>query len=74
MRETLRHAFTGVDNQTADLGRILLALFCLALIGQDVWATLHGTFDVTKSATAYAALLVGGCAGIRIKADTEPKP
>jgi hypothetical protein len=70
----LLHAFTGVDNQTTDLGRVLLAFAMLALIGQDIWNTIHGTFNPATSAAAYATLLVGGCGAIRIKAETEPKP
>ena len=74
MHQALRHAFTGVDNQTADLGRILLAFFSVALVALQVVSMFRGgAFSATEFATASGGLLVAGCGALRIKADTEPK-
>ena len=74
MREAIRHVFTGGDNQTTEIGRVLLAFFSLAIVVQHALAIwIHGQqFDVMSTATAYGALLVAGCGAIRIKAATEP--
>jgi len=74
MRNALRHALTGIDNQTADLGRILLAFFAASLVAMQGAALWHGQpFSCTEFATASGGLLVAGCGALRIKADTEPK-
>ena len=69
-------AFTGKDNRSLDMGRILWALAQLALIGMQGFAIcVKGqAFDPTTFAAAEAMLLFGGGAGLRVKADTEPDP
>lgn len=76
MRGAFRHAFTGIDNQTADIGRILLALSFFTLVGLQAYAVMwtHQPFDVVSAAGAYGGLLASGCAALRIKAPVEPQP
>lgn len=69
----LQHCFTGKDNTSGDLGRVLWAFFALALVGQQIWAGAHGQpFDPMTAAAAYGAFLASGGAALRIKAPTEP--
>ena len=74
MLQFLKHLFTGKDNQTFDLGRVLWALGVIALIaftGWHVWEKCE--FDAMSYGTGLGALLGGGGAGIAIKKGTEPE-
>ena len=71
----LRHTFTGVDNETIDIGRVLWALGTLvffALSVHFVWK--GGLFDPIAWGTGFCAILGGGGLGLKLKENTEPKP
>lgn len=74
MHDTIRTAFTGQDNQSVDVGRVLWAALVVSQCGmQAVSVVLHGIpFDPVSFVTGGAALLAGGGAALRIKAPTEP--
>jgi hypothetical protein len=75
VRKAFLHAITGQDNETTDLGRVLLAFFSVSLVVLQTVATIRGhTFEPVSFATAAGGLLVAGCGAIRIKASTEPDP
>jgi len=69
--------FTGIDNKTVDLGRILwakMAVCYVALTGWHIWQNPQGALDFISWATGAAGLLAGGGAGLRLKSITEPGP
>jgi hypothetical protein len=68
------HCITGIDGETVDPARLLwivgvISFLCFA--GYEVWNTKH--FDMVNFSLAYAGLLAGGAAGVKIKASTEPE-
>ena len=71
----LNHLFTGVDNQTYDLGRVLWALTILGFLAESGWAVIGhaAVFDPMAWGTGAAALLAGGGAALRLKTSTEPQ-
>jgi hypothetical protein len=72
--ELLKHSFTGKDNQTFDIGRILWALGCLSFLGCAFYALYRGqTWDAVAFGTGFGALLAGGGAAIGLKKATEPE-
>lgn len=65
--------FTGKDNLTWDLGRVLWAKMALAYVGLSGWHVIHATaFDPVAWGTGAAAVLAAGGAAIGLKAHTEP--
>lgn len=69
----LLHAFSGRDNQSVDMGRVLWAVSVLALIvfqAHTVWTDGH--FDPIAFSGGCAAILAGGGAALGMKATTEP--
>ena len=74
MLKALKHMFTGVDNMTFDIGRILWAkisiVYC-AISGYH--AVMHGTFDPQNWAIGASAILAGGGGALSLKSHTEPK-
>ena len=74
--KALKDMFTGVDNETLDLGRILwakLILFYAIITSWHLYQNGHGSFDFMSWSTGAAGLLAGGGAGLRLKAPTEPE-
>jgi len=72
--EMLKQSFTGKDNQTIDIGRILWALGCLSFLGCAGFALYKGqNWDAVAFGTGFAALLAGGGAAIGLKKGTEPE-
>lgn len=70
---TLRHLFTGKDNLTPDIGRILWALGVVAYIVYAGWDVIHsGHWDAMSYGTGLGLALAGGGLGIGAKAKTEP--
>jgi len=73
MLQALKHMFTGVDNATWDIGRILWAkisvVYC-AISGYH--AVAHGVFDAQNWAIGASAILAGGGGALSLKAKTEP--
>lgn len=70
----IRHIFTGRDNLTPDIGRILWALGVLVFLAQAVGALWfqHQPWDPSAYGLGLGAVLAGGGAGIGLKARTEP--
>lgn len=70
----VKDMFTGVDNSTLDIGRVLgvigVGVFCF----NSTWVVMHsGVFDCTSWGIAFAAIL-GGIGGmLKLKETTEPK-
>jgi hypothetical protein len=65
--------FTGSDNETFDVARILWAICVISLIAYTGFDLYQGRkFDIAAFAGGCAALLFGGGAGVWIKRETEP--
>ena len=72
--EFLKHCFTGADNTTYDIGRVLWALAFLIGMGLNVYSIVAGkSFDLQNFGVGVGALLLAGGAAIKIKESTEPK-
>jgi hypothetical protein len=71
--EMLIQTFTGKDNKTIDIARILWALGCISFLGCAFYALYKGqNWDAVAFGTGFAALLAGGGAAIGLKKGTEP--
>lgn len=74
MLKAIKNMFTGVDNETWDIGRILWAkvsiVYC-AISSYHVVA--HGAFDPQNWAIGASAILAGGGGALSLKSKTEPK-
>jgi hypothetical protein len=69
----LRTAFTGADNRSADIGRMLWATMVAWFCALSAWHVYHaGTFDPQAWAIGAASLLAGGGAALGLKAGAEP--
>ena len=67
------NAFTGKDNETIDIGRILWALGVLVFFGMSVYSAYKGqAFDAVAWGTGFSAVLVAGGAALGFKSKTEP--
>lgn len=70
-----KHLFTGKDNETYDLGRILWALGALVFLGLSCASFYKGaTWDGVLFATGYGVMLGAGAGATKLKASTEPDP
>jgi len=70
----LKHMFTGKDNQTIDLGRVLWAKAVIAFLGLAFYGVYKGNpVDYMAFGTGLAAVLAAGGAAIGFKAKTEPE-
>lgn len=73
MKQFFIHLFTGLDNKTWDIGRILWAkisvVYC-AISGYHVFHT--GAFDPQTWAIGASAILAGGGGSLALKSKTEP--
>jgi len=68
-----KHCFTGIDNATYDLGKVLWALVCVVGLGLSVIAFFTGRpFDLSAFALGGSGLLAAGAASLRLKMKTEP--
>lgn len=75
MGSYLRQLFTGADNVTPDIGRVIWFQCTVAYIGLTIYNLYHGgTFDPMPWATGMAAILGGGGAALGLKVNTEPRP
>jgi hypothetical protein len=73
MSEFFKHLFTGIDNKTYDLGRVLWAKISIVYCLISGWHVYHGnTFDPQQWAIGASAILAGGGGSIALKAKTEP--
>lgn len=73
IKQHILNMFSGRDNTTLDLGRILWAKGALVFSGLSIWHVIHtGAFDYIAFGTGFAAVLAAGGAAIWAKKDTEP--
>ncbi len=64
MIAALKQLFTGADNQTWDIGRILWAKMCLVYCSVSVWHTYHSdAFDPQAWAIGAGTILADGGGG-----------
>jgi hypothetical protein len=71
----VRQLFSGPDNCTVDVARVLGAYMCVAftlLAAVYVWR--GGTFSPLEMGGGMAAVLAGAGFGVRLKARAEPHP
>lgn len=69
----LYQAFTGKDNKTIDIGRVLWAIGVLVFLSLSVYDTIRGSsFDAQTWGIGFGATLAAGGAAIAMKANTEP--
>ena len=72
--EMMKHTFTGADNETVDVGRILWVIGALTFLGCAVYSLCKGqTWDAVAFGTGFGAVLAGGGFALKMKEDTEPK-
>lgn len=73
VRTIIKDSVTGKDGESFDVGRLLLAIGSLAMIGFQGYSTYRtGLFDAQGFGIGLGGLLGGGCAGIGWKVNTEP--
>jgi hypothetical protein len=69
----LKQMFTGKDNKTLDLGRVLWAKAVVAFLAIGFYGIYKGNpMDYLAYGTGLAAVLAAGGAAIGLKAKTEP--
>lgn len=74
-KELLFDAFTGADNKTLDIGRILWAKGVYFYFGLSVYSLYLGKdFSPMDWATGLGIVLAAGGAALGLKAGSEPKP
>ena len=74
MPEILQHLFTGKDNKTFDIARVLWAISIIIFLALAIYHVLkHGQFDPLGYGTGLGGLLAGGGAGVGLKSHTEPQ-
>lgn len=75
MKRAIRHLFTGRDNHTIDIGRVLMFQAVQSyMILTAYFIYKGGAFDFIAYGSGLAALLAAGSAGLAMKAGTEPEP
>lgn len=69
----VRSLFTGKDNQSGDVGRVLWTFLTVALTALEAHAVYKGApFDPISFSTGATAILAGGAGALGLKARTEP--
>ena len=70
----IKHMFTGIDNETIDLGRIIWAKISLVYCAISAYHAVHtGQFDPQAWAIGAGAIMAGGGGSLALKAKTEPQ-
>lgn len=73
MKTFLTHLFTGQDNKTFDIGRLLWAVGVVSFMAFGGWHCIKNReFDAIAYGTGLGAALAGGGLGVSLKKDTEP--
>ena len=73
VKSTIMQLFTGKDNKTLDLGRVLWAQAVFVFLGVAGYQVYQGTpIDFMNFGTGIAAVLAAGGAAIGLKSSTEP--
>ena len=72
----LLNLFTGKDNKTHDIGRVLAALIGSGGVFFQGWAVIvhNAAFSMQEFGIGAGALAAGIGAMLKLKADTEPHP
>lgn len=70
----LRDCFTGKDNESGDLWRVMAAFGLLSITGMQIYAIVWKgqAFDVTSTCLAYSGYLAATAAALHFKRGTEP--
>ena len=70
----VKQLFTGCDNSTADIGRVLWCVSIVAFVSMAGYslATGHYVFDPISYGGGLASLIAAGGAALRFKSGTEP--
>ena len=66
--------FSGRDNRSTDVGRVLFAVAIVAAITLETYAVVWrgAAFDIVQFGGAIASLLLAGGASLAVKGHTEP--
>jgi len=73
--QMLKNTFTGKDNETIDIGRIIWMLGALSFLGCAFYSIYKGqAWDAIAFGTGFGAVLAGGGIALNLKKDTEPNP
>lgn len=75
LKTFLVHIFTGVDNHTFDIARVLWAVSCLTFL---ILAIVHvvvnkAPFDAQNFGLGAGGVLAGGGIGVGTKSNSEPQ-
>lgn len=75
MANILRELFSGKDNKTLDVGRILWAMSILSFLGMGFYGIYSDqVIDFLAYGTGLSGLLAAGGAALGFKRQTEPDP
>jgi hypothetical protein len=73
LKTIILHAFTGKDNETVDIGRVLWAISVLSFVVMGFIGAYKGQVtDYLQYGSGIAAVLAAGGAAIGLKSKTEP--
>jgi hypothetical protein len=69
----MRDLFSGRDNYSLDIGRVLWTIGTLVFLGLSVYITIvKQEFDYILWGTGFAAVIASGGAALKIKESSEP--
>lgn len=72
--QIMKDLFTGKDNATADIGRVLWAISFVVGMGLVIFSTVTSKpFDFINYGVGVGGLLAAGAAALKLKETTEPK-
>lgn len=72
-KNILLQTFTGKDNKTLDLGRILWAVGVLVFFGLSIYDVYRGAaFDASVWGVGLGTVLAAGAGALALKSKTEP--
>jgi hypothetical protein len=73
IKTMIKQSFTGADNATIDIGRILWVLGGLTFLCCAIYSIYKGqNWDAVAFGTGFGAVLAGGGAALGFKKGTEP--
>ena len=75
IKEIILQTFTGADNKSIDVGRILWAMSVVSFLVMGFYGIWKGqVMDYLAFGTGIAAVMAAGGAALGMKANSEPKP
>ena len=75
IKEIILQTFTGADNKSIDVGRILWAMSVVSFLVMGFYGIWKGqVIDYLAFGTGISAIMAAGGAALGFKAKTEPKP